>query len=256
MDEQRKRVGLALGGGGARGLAHIGVLRVLEREGIPVDLIAGTSVGSLVGAAYAAGWRAERLEEMSGRIRWRDLARPTWPHNGIVSFARLEAFLVRILGDLTFNDLTIPYTAVASDLVSGELVLLNEGRLAPAVRASCSVPGVVTPLKKDGRLLVDGGMVNNLPISVVRGMGADVVLAVGLVTPSGERPKGLVATGVAAVEHLVVGAGDDPATADVYLAVPLWGLGSLVRLSAREALIALGQQVAAGALPAIRAVLS
>jgi NTE family protein len=252
----RKRVGLALGGGGGRGLAHVGVLQVLEREKIPMDCIAGASVGSLVGAAYAAGLHSDRLRDLARQLRWRDIAALTWPRNGLVSFARLERFLADLVGDVEFADLEIPYAAVASDLSTGESLILREGRLIPAVRASCSVPGVVTPLEWRGRLLVDGGVTNNLPISVVRGLGADVVIAVGLVTPSGERPRGIVATAMAAIEHLIVGAGDDPATADVYLPIPLWGLGSLVRLSGQERTIALGRQAAEQAMPAIRAALA
>jgi NTE family protein len=255
MDVERKRVGLVLGGGGARGLAHVGVLQVLQREGIPIDCIAGASVGSLVGAGYAAGLRGEPLLQIARQLRWGDIASFVWPYRGFVSFARMERYLDRLLGERDLADLEIPYAAVAADLATGEMVVLKEGRLATAVRASCSVPGVVTPLKRDGRLLVDGGMANNLPISVVRDLGADVVIAVGLVTPSGQRPRGVMATGFAAVEHLIVGAGDDPATADVYIPIPLWGLGSLIRLSAREELMALGRQKAEEALPAIRAVL-
>jgi NTE family protein len=253
MDIERKRVGLALGGGGARGLAHIGVLQVLGREGIAVDCIAGASIGSLVGAGYAAGLRGESLLQVALQLRWRDVSRPVWPRRGFVSFGKMERFLTRLLGERDLSDLEIPYAAVAADLVTGELVVLKEGRLASAVRASCSVPGVVTPLKLNGRLLVDGGMANNLPISVVRDLGADMVIAVGLATPSRERPKGVMATGVAAIEHLIIGAGDDPTTADVYIPIPLWGLSSLIRLSAREELIALGRQGAEQALPAIRA---
>jgi NTE family protein len=244
---ERKRVGLALGGGGAR---------VLEREGIPVDCVAGTSAGALVGAAYAAGLRSERLVEIARRMHWRDVAGPAWSRNGFISFAKMEAFSKRVLGDLDLADLAIPYAAVAADLATGEIVILKEGRLASALRASCSVPGAATPLEWNDRLLVDGGMVNNLPISVVRDLGADLVIAVGLATPPGDQPKGLLAIGVAAVEHLIIGAGDDPAAADVYIPVPLWGLSSLIRLSAREKVIALGQQAAEQALPAIRAALA
>jgi NTE family protein len=251
----RKRVGLALGGGGARGMAHVGVLQVLEREGFPIDCIAGTSVGSLVGAAYAAGLRGERLTTMALQMRWRDIGNLVWPRDGLVSFAKLESFLVNVMGDLTFADLQIPYAAVAANLAAGNPVILKTGRVAPAVRASCSVPGIVTPVDMDGLRLVDGGMANNLPISVVRDMGADLVIAVGLATPPGGQPRGIFNIGIATVEHLIIGAGDDPATADVYIPIPLWGLGSLIRLSAGEKLIALGRQAAEQALPAIEAAL-
>jgi NTE family protein len=251
----RKRVGLALGGGGARGMAHVGVIRVLEREGIPIDCIAGTSAGSLVGAVYAAGIRGHRLLEMALQIRWRDIAQLVWPRQGFVSFAKMEAYLTGLLGDLTFADLDLPYAAVTADLATGEQVVLKEGRLAPAVRASCSVPGIVTPVEIDGRVLVDGGVANNLPISVVRDLGADVVIAVGLGAPPGDIPRGPLQIATAALDFLLIHAADDPATADVHLPIPVWGLASIVRTSRRHRFASIGQQAAENALPAIRAAL-
>jgi NTE family protein len=236
-------------------MAHVGVLRVLEQEKIPVDCIAGTSAGSLVGAAYAAGLRGDKLLEMALGLRWRHVARPVWPRHGFFSFDRMESFLTKLVGDLAFDDLEIPYAAVTADLATGEQVILKEGRVAPAVRASCSVPGLVTPVPLNGRLLVDGGIANNLPISVVRELGADVVIAVGLGVPLGDRPLGPVRIGVAAVEYLVSHAADDPATADVYIPIPVWGISSLVRMSKRHRHVALGRQAAEQALPAIQAAL-
>lgn len=251
----RRRVGLALGGGGARGMAHVGVIRALERAGIPVDCIAGTSAGSVAGAAYATGLNGDQLLEMALQLRWRDILQPVWPRQGFISFARLESFFARVTGDPTFADLKIPYAAVATDLATGRQVVLREGRVARAVRASCSVPGIVTPVEVDGRLLIDGGMVNNLPISVVRDLGADVVIAVGLSLPPGDYPRGPLRIGIAAIEFLILKAGDDPATAEVHLPIPVWGLGTMVRTSQRHRLIALGQRIAEQALPQIRALL-
>ena len=128
----RKRVGLALGGGVGRGLAHIGVLLVLERAGIPIDCVSGTSAGSIMGAVYCAGWSLDRIREEARRIRWRQLASPVWPSRGLVSFDKLERWLVAKLGDLSFADLKIPYAAAATDLKTFEPVTLREGRLAPA----------------------------------------------------------------------------------------------------------------------------
>lgn len=251
----RQRVGIALSGGAARGLAHVGVLQVLEREQIPVDCIAGTSVGSLVGAAYATGMGADRLAELAAHARWRHIARPAWSRYGLVSFARLESWMVRNAGDLSFSDLAIPYAAIAADLDTGQAVVLRAGRVATAVLASCSVPGLVPPVELDGRLLTDGGVANNLPISVVRDMGADVVIAVDLMLPQRSRPKGLVEVAVASIRYLIARASDDPATADVHIGIPLWSLASLVRLSAGSWLMAIGRQAAEGALPAICAAL-
>jgi len=218
--------------------------------------VAGTSAGSLVGAAYAGGIQGQALLEMALQIRWRDIARLIWPRQGIFSFEPLESYLIRLLGDLTFADLKLPYAAVTADLATGQQVVLKEGRLAPAVRASCSVPGLVAPVEIDGRQLTDGGVVNNLPISVTRDLGADVVIAVGLGSPPGEIPRGPLQIAVAALDYLLIHAADDPATADVHLPIPVWGLGSLVRTSRRHRIVSLGQQTAEAALPAIRAALA
>ena len=251
----RKLVGLALGGGGARGMAHVGVIRVLEREGIDIDCIAGTSAGALVGAAYAAGIRGYRLLEMALNLRWRDIARFVWPRQGFVSFDKLESYMIQVAGDLTFADLEMACATVTADLATGEQVILKEGRVARAVRASCSVPGFVTPVEVEGRLLVDGGVVNNLPISVVRALGADVVIAVGLGSPPGEFPKGPLQIATAALDSLLMNAADDPSTADVHLPIPVFGLSSFVRTSQRHRFASLGQQAAERALPEIWAAL-
>jgi len=231
------------------------VLEVLDREKVPIDCIAGASAGSLVGAAYAAGIRGQELVELTRHTRWRHTARLTWPRDGLVSFAPLERYLIRTLGDLTFADLQIPFAAVAADMATGEQVVLREGRVAPAVRASCSVPGIVTPIELGGRLLADGGVVNNLPISVVRDMGAEVVIAVSLFKPQGRRPRGFAGILVAALEYLLVRAGDDPATADVCITLPMAGPGSILKPSGAKGSMALGRQMAEEAMPAIKALL-
>jgi NTE family protein len=252
----RKTLGLALGGGAARGLAHVGVLSVLDREGIPVDYIAGASAGSLAGAVYAAGLRGERLVDVALRTRWRQIARPTWSRLGLITFARLETFLVRLIGDCRFEDLDIPFATMATDVLTGEPVVLRQGRVAPAVRASSSIPGIVTPVSIDGRLLMDGGVSNNLPISVVRAMGADVVVAIGLTSALGHPPRHFGEIAMAALDYLLAHAGDDPASADLFISLPLPGLLSLLRLSRGAKAFALGQQLAEGALPGIRALLA
>ncbi|MCL7451576.1 MAG: patatin-like phospholipase family protein [Anaerolineae bacterium] len=252
---RRKKLGLALGGGGVRGLAHVGVIRALEREGIAIDCIAGSSVGSLVGAAYAAGFRGDRLVDLALSTHWRDLATFVWPDNGFVSFERMEHALAERFGDRSFSELDIPYAAIAADLATGEQVTLREGKLAAAVRASCSVPGIVTPVEIGGRVLVDGGAVNNLPISVVRELGADVVLAVALGDPSAGPPQGTFQVALRAIEFLLYHASDDPASADLYLAIPLTGFSSLVRTSAGRRIMALGEEMAQVALPDIKAAL-
>ncbi len=129
----RKRVGLALGGGAVRGLAHLGVLKTLEQAGVPIDCVSGTSVGSLVGATFCAGVSMQRMEGIAAQIGWRKVAGLTWPAQGLVSFARLERWMVELLGDLVFEELAIPLAVMATDLESGQPVMLREGRLAAAL---------------------------------------------------------------------------------------------------------------------------
>jgi NTE family protein len=175
---------LALSGGGARGLAHIGVLKVLEREGIPVDLLAGTSMGGLIAAGYAAGFDPAYLEQEALRMsRWRKLlplVDRSLPGLGLVKGERVRDYLASQFGETTFDQLRIPLALVAVDLLSGEEVVLQSGMVAEAVRATVSLPGVFAPFPLDGRLLVDGGLLNNLPVDVVQGMGAEAVIAVNV----------------------------------------------------------------------------
>ena len=176
------KVGLALSGGGARGLAHIGVLRVLEREGIPVDFLAGTSMGGLIAAAYAAGldpdFMAQEALRMASVRRLLALADLSLPRRGLFEGQKVRQYLARLLGERTFADLRIPLTLVAVDLNSGREVYLHQGPVVEAVRATIALPGIFTPVERDGQLLVDGGLLDNLPAAAVRHMGADVVFAV------------------------------------------------------------------------------
>ena len=166
----RPRVGLALSGGAARGAAHVGVLRVFEEHNIPVDCIAGTSAGALVGGAYAAGLPLDELEEFALRMRWRDFGRVTLSTQGVQSNARMEEFIRARFPATRFEDLAIPFAAVAADLKTGAAVILkDEGDLAFAIRASCAVPGWYVPVVDEaGRHLVDGGIVATLPVRVLR----------------------------------------------------------------------------------------
>ena len=216
-DERRPKIGLALSGGGARGAAHIGVLKVLEENRIPVDYIAGTSMGSIVGGLYATGMSPDEILEAIESIDWDEIfvdspsrqersfrrkrdddlylvkAKPGIDRNGVkfpagvVQGQKIDLALTRFTRHVakidSFDDFAIPYRAVASDIVTGEGVVLGSGNLAHSIRASMSVPGVFAPIEIDGRQLVDGGIANNLPIDVVRSMGADIVIAVDISTP-------------------------------------------------------------------------
>ena len=190
---RRPRVGVALSGGGARGVAHIGVLKVLEQEGVPIDFLAGTSMGGIIAASYAAGLgvdymaeEARRMGRLRNMIRLMDRSLPA--RLGLFEGQKVQQYLASHLGDITFDDLRIPLALVAVDLESGEEVVLRSGSVVEALRATISLPGVFAPFRLDGRLLVDGGVLNNLPADVVRRMGAEVVIAVNVSLNLGELP--------------------------------------------------------------------
>jgi NTE family protein len=184
VEHRRRKLGLALGGGGARGLAHIGVLKVLDREKIAVDVIAGTSMGGIVGALYAAGFSGERIEaEMlrlsRSRLELVKLIDLRLGAAGLLGGNRITEMLTALLGaDLTFADLRIPFAVTGVDIVSGREVDLSEGNVVDAVRATMSVPGVFPPVEIGPYRLMDGGVLNNVPVDVALKLGADAVIAV------------------------------------------------------------------------------
>lgn len=178
------RLGLALSGGGARGLAHIGVLKVLTEAQIPIHVITGTSAGGLIGALYAAGMSPQEMEEEALRMasprRLLPFLNRALPFRGLLSAQKVTEYLESLLGDITFDRLRVPLAVVAVDLVTGQKVVLSEGRVVDAVRATTALPGLISPLERDGQLLVDGGLLDNLPADVARRMGAERVIAVDI----------------------------------------------------------------------------
>ena len=174
------RIGLALSGGAARGIAHVGVMRALLDHEIQIDCIAGTSAGSLVGGAIASGMPLEEIEHLAKGLRWRDVGRMTMSRLGVQTNERLAEFLRARLPVSRFEDFPIAFAAVATDLQTGEAVIMRDtGDAAFAIRASCAIPGWYVPVIDDlGRQLVDGGLVANIPTSVARSLGADIVIAV------------------------------------------------------------------------------
>jgi NTE family protein len=176
----RPRVGLALSGGAARGAAHVGVLKVLLANDVPVDCVAGTSAGALVGAAFAAGISIAELERFALSMRWRDFGRMTLSRLGVQTNARMEEYVRAQFPVTRIEQLRIPFAAVATDLdTGGAVVLKDEGDLAFAIRASCAVPGWYVPVvDSQGRQLVDGGLVSLVPVTAARALGADIVIAV------------------------------------------------------------------------------
>jgi NTE family protein len=173
-------IGVALGGGFARGMAHIGVLKVLEEEGIPVRIVAGTSVGALIGAAYCSGLSIEELEKVAHSVRFTTFARWTVSRYGFASNDRMVTFLARTLKVKTFEELRIPLGVTATDFNSGEGVVFHSGSIIDPVRASCAYPGMFLPVNIRGRWLVDGMLSYPVPTRPLRDMGAERVLAVHL----------------------------------------------------------------------------
>ncbi len=173
-------ISLALGGGFARGIAHIGVLKVLEQENIPINLVAGTSVGALIGAAYCSGLSVDELLEVASRVRFKHFARWTVSRYGFASNQRMIGFLNSVLKVKTFEELQIPLAVAATDFSTGEGVVFKSGPLVEAVRASCAYPGMFLPIKIDGRLLVDGMLAHAVPSRPLREMSSDPVLAINL----------------------------------------------------------------------------
>lgn len=174
----RPLVGLALGGGMARGCAHVGVLREFEKHQIPIDLLVGTSVGSLIGGAYAAGLTPDQIEQLALKIRWSDLGRPTVSLLGFYNSERTEDYVRKKFPVTEFEKTRLPFGAVATDIQNGKMVIFTEGSLPLAIRASCAMPVFYTPVMVNGRMMVDGGLVGHIPASVTRVMGADIVVAV------------------------------------------------------------------------------
>ena len=188
---RKRKIGLALSGGAARGLAHIGVLAALEKEGIPIDMIAGTSAGAAVGALYAQSQDAGRIKELALGLSWKKLAPlldPSFPRTGFIKGKKIKDLLASFIGgDIIFSDLKIPFACVATDIDTGEEVVIDHGSVPEAVRASISIPAIFTVVKRGGRYLVDGELVNPVPVSVVKRMGADFIIAVNVIPDVADR---------------------------------------------------------------------
>ena len=228
------KIGLALGGGSARGFAHVGVLKVLEREGIKIDYMAGTSIGSLVGAFYALGFEVGEIEKylleenFTKYISFKNvtfeleeyqhkktlgvsinlpkmITNPGWPR-GLISTVAIRDKLDQITDWAHFEyDLKIPFKTVATDLITGEKIVMGSGKVSNAVAASISIPGIFFPFEHEGMILVDGGLKDPVPVDVVRQMGADIVIAVSLQKIEGEKkdPYNIISIAERSVEIMI-----------------------------------------------------
>ena len=187
MRKTRPKVGLALGGGAARGFAHIGVLKVLEENDIPIDYIAGASMGAIIGAHYALHKNVPLLEHIAVKLRKRDmvkLIRFNSLKKSLISGRKIDLFLRELMQDKSFSDTKIKFKLVTTDIIRGDEVILSKGNIVDALNASYCIPGIFEPVKIGNKYLVDGGVVNNTPANVVEKMGADIVIAVDLTIKS------------------------------------------------------------------------
>lgn len=181
---RKPKIGLALGGGSAKGLSHIGVIKILVENNIPIDFIAGTSIGALIGGSYAALNDINKIEEIALRTNWREILPLLDPSifRGLLSGDKLKKFIELHTENKTFNELKIPFTAVATDLGTGDPVYLNSGSVSDAIRASVSLPLVFKPIQYKDKLLTDGGLSVPVPVTILKDMGAEIIVAVNLLT--------------------------------------------------------------------------
>lgn len=249
-------VGIALGAGAARGLAHIGVLKVLEREGIKIDFIAGTSAGAIIGGIYAATGNLRLMERLAMHMKWNYLVDITVPRMGFVAGEKAARFLDILTHGKEFKDLLIPFAAVACDIERGEEVVISSGKVAPAIRASMSIPGIVAPARIGGRLLVDGAVLNRVPSDVVRNRGVDIVVAVSI---GGRMPYDrvnnifeVIARSVELMELEILES--RIVDADVVIEPDVMSIGP-TRLDLAAELILRGERATENALPKIRRLL-
>lgn len=255
--ERRPRWALALGGGAARGIAHAGIIKVLEAEGLRPDFVVGTSAGALAGVFLAAGVSAARIEAWASSLSWSLLARPVVNRMGIMSNDRLGELLERALPVRTFDELPLPFACMATDLATSEPVLLCEGDLASAVRASCAIPGLIVPVERDGRLLLDGGVTANVPTEVTRRFGADIVVAVDVNSSySRAEPPSTIFSILVQTFFTIGRAADRGSTeaADLLITPDVGDIG-FDQLHRYKELIAAGERAARDAVPRLRELL-
>jgi len=253
----RPLIAFVLGGGGARGFAHAGVLKVLDDAGIRADLVVGTSAGSLVGALYAGGIRNDELLETALAVQRDELVDFVFPHRGFIEGNRLQTYIDKALKGRLIEQLDIPFVAVATELATGKLVAFTRGDTGMAVRASCSVPVIFQPTAIRGSEYVDGGLVSPVPVKVARESGADLVIAVDVSRQPDEHKElgstaAMLSHAFVVMEHAL--AQEESKLADVVIRPNLAKVRA-TDLAARGQAIAAGEEAARAALPQIRSLI-
>jgi len=249
------RVALVLGAGASKGFAHIGVIKILEANKIPVHMIVGTSAGSFVGCLYAYGYTSYQLQDLALKLDQSHLADLGIPDNGFIKGEKLERYVNFMLGNAPMDKLRIPFYAVATDIRSGQEIVFGTGNTGMAVRASCSIPGIFRPVVIGGSTYVDGGLVSPVAVNAARRLGADIVIAVDIsagVQPA--APQGTIETILQAIDIMYsrIGALQTPG-ADVVIRPNVGSIGS-ADFERRHDAIMEGEKAALNALPAIRVI--
>ena len=247
-------VGLALGGGASKGFAHIGILKVLKENGIPVKVVTGTSAGSIVGSLYASGMSPDRLELEAEILNKTDLVDPTLSFSGVIKGQKLQDYINRKVGGRAIQQFPIKFAAVATDFQTGKAVAFNKGNVGQAVRASAAIPNVFQPAEIGGRKYVDGGLSQPVPVSAARGQGANFVIAVDIsARPSKNPNQGFFSYLDQTLNIMSTSAlHSELAKADVVIRPKVLELGAVGGFDQKERAIRLGEQAAREALPEIK----
>ncbi len=256
-DSKPQKVALVLGAGASKGFAHIGVIKVLESNGIPIDIVVGTSAGSFVGSLYAYGYNAFDLQKIALSITRSDVVDLTVPDNGFIKGEKIEEYINRLVKNTPIENFKIPFHAVATDIATGKEVVFGRGNAGMAVRASCAIPGVFRPLKIGHKQYVDGGVVSPVAVNAARQYGADVVIAVDI---SGEtdptQPEGTLETILKSIDIMYSNiARNQLSMANIVIRPNVSGIGS-ADFSKRHEAILEGEKAALSALPEIRRILA
>ncbi|MGQ9618190.1 MAG: patatin-like phospholipase family protein [Candidatus Aminicenantia bacterium] len=253
---RKYKIGLALSGGAVLGFAHIGVIKILQERGIEISCVSGTSVGSLVGAFLASGYDWWKMWEIARNLSWKDLGKLVLPKRGLLDGSNIKKFIERNLGKKNISELKIPYCAIAVDIKSGEEIVFREGDLGLAVQASCSIPGIFTPVEWKGRKLLDGGLKNLAPVEECRGLGCDYVIAVKLLPGLEKREANNIFQILLTTHDMIVRKiAESSPKGDVDIVPDLSNLNSY-DFSQAEELFRRGEEAARNAFPKIMKILN